>query len=178
MGGEGFLYEHVYLFGVALDEHTLVLPLTFADDFEGQKFLFYYMDTNAGLMALITRDTLQPVKLSTTRRMVNDPGYNIVSCKDAARNYKSGMDPGRMEKVPPVKFVFSKTGELKGISHKILIDSKVIKRFYNEYLVVINEDGGVDEVFKKLLSPKEPETALERPLKNRALEYTRCKYVR
>jgi hypothetical protein len=89
-GKEGLLYEPVYLYGVALDEHTLVLPLAFIDDAEGQKFLFYYMDAGAGLMALITQETLYPVKLSTTQGVVNDSGnHHIVSCKNAITNYKS-----------------------------------------------------------------------------------------
>jgi hypothetical protein len=155
MDREGFLYEPVYLFGVAIDEHTLVLPLTYIDDAEGQKFLFYFMDTNVGLMALITREVLQPVELSTVQGMGNDSGFDIVSCKDGVASYKSGNDLRNMEK-GSVNFVFNKKRELNGISYKTHIDSIAIKRFYNDYLEVINEDGGVDEVFNKLLPPKEP----------------------
>jgi hypothetical protein len=153
MGREGFLYEPVYLFGVALDEHTLVLPLAYIDDAEGQKFLFYFMDTGVGLMALITQEVLQPVELSTVQGMDNDSGYDIVSCKNGVTSYKSGKDLRNMEE-GSVNFVFNKNSELNGISYNTHIDSKVIKRFYNEYLEVVNKDGGIDEVFRKLLPPK------------------------
>jgi hypothetical protein len=88
-GTDGLLFEPAYLFGVALDEHTLVLPLAFVDDAEGQKFLFYYMDTDAGLMALITRETLNPVKLSKAKGTVEDPGHHVVSCKKAIKDYEN-----------------------------------------------------------------------------------------
>jgi hypothetical protein len=44
--------------------------------------------------------------------------------------------------------------------------------------VVINEDGGVDEVFKKLLPLKEPEAIENNRFKNKDLKYTQCKHVR
>jgi hypothetical protein len=145
-----FFYEPVYLFGVALDEHTLVLPLAHMDDAEDKKFLFYFMDSGAGLMTLITREVLQSVRLATSQVMVNDSGYHIISCKDGIAYYKSIKDLRNAEE-GSVNFIFNGYRELNGISYNTYIDSNAIRRFYNDYLMEINEDGGVYEVFNKLL---------------------------
>lgn len=149
-----FIYEPVYISGVALDEHTLVFPLAYGDDAEEKKFLFYFMDKGAGLMALITLETLKPVKLSNSHPKGADSEYRVVSRQNGPNGEKGGEYLGNVENNGTVDFTFNRMSELTGISFSTHVDSKAIEVFYYEYLRVIREDGGVDEVFRKLLPPE------------------------
>lgn len=147
------LYKPVYLTGVALDEHTLIMPLGYADDAENKQFLFYYTDMKLGLMALITRNKLHPVKLSNYKKSENNFVYHIVSLKYSMPCYGK-LDVDNL-KGDSVDFIFNEKWELDSIFKKTQIGLDDLKAFYKDYLKVIEDDGGVDEVFLKLSGPGE-----------------------
>lgn len=72
----GFVrYFPVYAIGIALDNHTLLLPLAplqMLDDAEDGKFYFYYFDAGLRFVNLITTENLESVILSKEKQQDSD----------------------------------------------------------------------------------------------------------
>jgi hypothetical protein len=100
------------------------------------------------LMVLITGEVLRPVSLSTYEQRGVEKGYHIIARRDGITT-AGPNNPGRVDD-GNVSFVFNSRSELNAIATRSLIDSRAIKVFYEDYLRVVKEDGGLLEVLRKL----------------------------
>lgn len=155
---KGGLVKHfpVYAIGVALDKHTLLLPLSplqMVDDAEGGLFYFYYFDARLRFINLITAENLEPVILPKEKQQDNESEIyvmvfleeNVISRQKATRKEASE------KAMKNTFFLFNEQGELVWICNENSCkDSETLYVFYQEYLKVIEEDGNITEILNKL----------------------------
>ena len=154
-------FKSIYAAGIALDKQVLIVPansFTQVDDAENKKYLFYYLDINKGLVALISTVELLPVKCAAEKSIDPDTNYIFAYAKDGKFSFiksrgLSGIDQDK------VYFVFKNKNEFCGILHvqgkyRRLITVAELLEFNSECLDEIKTDGGVEKIIKKFSRPQ------------------------